>query len=83
MLHLLRNQEATGTTAENAEQPGLSERERDVLRGLVDGLAYKQVADRLGISIDTVRTHVRGLYKKLQVHSVAEAVTRALRERLI
>lgn len=63
--------------------PALSEREREVLRGLVDGLAYKQVADRLGISIDTVRTHVRGLYKKLQVHSVAEAVGRALRERLI
>lgn len=63
--------------------PPLSVRERDVLRGLVDGLAYKQVADRLDISIDTVRTHVRGLYKKLQVHSVAEAVGRALRERLI
>lgn len=83
VLHLLRRQETTGATAENAAEPGLSERERDVLRGLVDGLAYKQVADRLGISIDTVRTHVRGLYKKLQVHSVAEAVTRALRERLI
>jgi len=63
--------------------PPLSERERAVLRGLVDGLAYKQVADRLGISIDTVRTHIRGLYKKLQVHSVAEAVSRALRERLV
>lgn len=63
--------------------PALSEREREVLRGLVDGLAYKQVADRLGISIDTVRTHIRGLYKKLQVHSVAEAVGRALRERLV
>jgi DNA-binding NarL/FixJ family response regulator len=62
---------------------GLSERERDVLRGLVQGLAYKQVADKLGISLDTVRTHVRGMYKKLQVHSVAEAVSRALRERLI
>jgi DNA-binding NarL/FixJ family response regulator len=62
---------------------GLSERERDVLRGLVQGLAYKQVADKLGISLDTVRTHVRGMYRKLQVHSVAEAVSRALRERLI
>jgi DNA-binding NarL/FixJ family response regulator len=62
---------------------GLSTRERDVLRGLVQGLAYKQVADRLGISLDTVRTHVRGMYRKLQVHSVAEAVSRALRERLI
>jgi DNA-binding NarL/FixJ family response regulator len=63
--------------------PLLSDRELDVLRGLVDGLAYKQVADRLGISIDTVRTHVRGLYKKLHVHSVGEAVSRALRDRLL
>jgi len=62
---------------------GLSERERDVLRGLVQGLAYKQVADHLGISLDTVRTHVRTTYRKLQVHSVAEAVSRALRERLV
>jgi DNA-binding NarL/FixJ family response regulator len=81
VLHLLRGQEEPSRAAEDTT--GLSERERDVLRGLVDGLAYKQVADRLGISIDTVRTHVRGLYRKLQVHSVAEAVTRALRERLI
>lgn len=63
--------------------PPLSQREREVLRGLVAGLAYKQVADQLGLSIDTVRTHVRGLYRKLQVHSVAEAVVRALRERLV
>lgn len=63
--------------------PPLSQREREVLRGLVDGLAYKQVADQLGLSIDTVRTHVRGLYRKLQVHSVAEAVVRALREGLV
>ena len=61
---------------------GLSERERDVLRGLVHGLAYEQVAERLGISIDSVRTHVRSVYRKLQVHGVAEAVGRALRERL-
>ena len=63
--------------------PPLSQREREVLRGLVDGLAYKQVADHLHLSIDTVRTHVRGLYRKLQVHSVAEAVVRALRDGLV
>jgi DNA-binding NarL/FixJ family response regulator len=83
VLQLLRHQEGATPGTSSGAGPSLSERERDVLRGLVDGLAYKQVADRLGISIDTVRTHVRGLYKKLQVHSVAEAVTRALRERLI
>ncbi len=58
---------------------GLTGREREVLDCLVDGLPYKQVASRLGISIDTVRTHVRSIYSKLQVHSVVEAVTLALR----
>lgn len=67
----------------SAPAPGLSPREQAVLALLVDGLAYKQVAAQLGIGIDTVRTHIRGLYKKLQVHSVAEAVARALREGLV
>jgi len=59
---------------------GLTAREREVLSCLVDGLPYKQVASRLGISIETVRSHVRSIYSKLQVHSVVEAVTLALRQ---
>lgn len=61
----------------------LTEREQQVLRGLVEGLSYKQVGDVLGIGLGTVRTHVTGIYRKLQVHSVAEAVGRAVRERLV
>jgi DNA-binding NarL/FixJ family response regulator len=61
----------------------LSPREQDVLRGLVRGLGYKQIADECGTSLDTVRTHVRNMYRKLQVHSVAQAVGRAIRERLV
>lgn len=61
----------------------LTEREQDVLRRLVQGLSYQRVADDLGISLDTVRTHVRRVYSKLQVHSVAQAVSRALREGLV
>jgi DNA-binding NarL/FixJ family response regulator len=60
----------------------LTERERDVLRGLVEGFSYKQVAAELRISAETVRSHVKGIYRKLQVHNVAEAVSRAVRERL-
>ena len=60
----------------------LSERERDVLRALVRGLAYKQVAAELALSIDTVRTYIRRIYMKLQVHSATEAVARAVREGL-
>lgn len=61
----------------------LTQREQDVLKGLVRGMAYQQVADSLGISIETVRTHVRNVYGKLQVHSVAEAVSYAIRNRLV
>ena len=61
----------------------LTEREQDVLRCLVQGLAYKTTAARLDISVDTVRSHVRSIYRKLQVHSVAQAVSRALRDGLV
>jgi DNA-binding NarL/FixJ family response regulator len=61
----------------------LTEREQQVLRALVEGLSYKQVSDVLGISLGTVRSHVVAVYRKLQVHSVAEAVGRAIRERIV
>ncbi len=60
----------------------LTAREKDVLRCLVRGLSYGDAATSLGVSLDTVRTHVRGIYQKLQVHSVAQAVARAVREGL-
>lgn len=84
VLDLLRHG-GTGASTILAGRDGgfeLSDREREVLRCLVEGMAYKQIAENLDISIDTVRTHIRRIYKKLQVHSVAEAVSRALRERL-
>jgi len=61
----------------------LSNREHEVLTCLVDGMSYKEVGAALFISIDTVRSHIRHLYRKLRVHSVAEAVSRALREGLV
>jgi DNA-binding NarL/FixJ family response regulator len=59
------------------------EREQQVLQCLVKGLSYKQSADHLSVSTDTVRTHIRGVYRKLQVHTVAEAVARAIREKIV
>ncbi len=85
VLDLLRG-EAGGRAAGRTAAPGrldLTDREQEVLRCLVQGLAYKQAAARLGISIDTVRAHVRSIYGKLRVHSAAEAVGRAVRERLV
>lgn len=72
--------ERSGTTPAGLE---LTQRERDVLGCLVDGRSYKGCAQDLDISIETVRSHIRSIYSKLQVHSVAEAVGRALREGLV
>jgi DNA-binding CsgD family transcriptional regulator len=49
----------------------------------VRGRSYRHAAEDLGISLETVRTHIRHLYRKLQVHTVAEAVGLAIRRRLI
>jgi len=61
---------------------GLSDRERQILELLVEGLVMKQVAARLDISYHTVDTHIRNIYEKLHVRSRAEAVAKAVRERL-
>lgn len=61
----------------------LTPRESDVLGCLVRGMSYKAAADALGIGIETVRTHIRGVYRKLQVRNVAEAVSRALHDGLV
>jgi DNA-binding NarL/FixJ family response regulator len=61
----------------------LSEREKEVLSLLVKGNSYKMIADQCGISPFTVNAHIRKIYEKLQVHSVAEAVNKALTQRLV
>jgi DNA-binding NarL/FixJ family response regulator len=58
----------------------LSPRERSVLDGLAEGLAYKQIADQLGVSIHTVRNYIRRIYEKLHVCSRTEAVAKFLRQ---
>jgi DNA-binding NarL/FixJ family response regulator len=52
--------------------------EREFLEQLAKGYAYKEIADRLNISIDTVRSYVRTVYEKLHVHSRTEAVVKFL-----
>jgi DNA-binding NarL/FixJ family response regulator len=53
--------------------------EKDFLDQLANGYAYKEIADRMKISIDTVRSYVRTVYEKLHVHSRTEAVVKYLR----
>lgn len=52
----------------------LSRREQELLEQLSKGYRYKEIADKLFISIETVRTHIRNIYEKLQVNSRAEAL---------
>ena len=61
----------------------LSARELDIIKGLVSGYSYKLIADDLHISIDTVRSHIRHIYDKLQVNSKTEAILKAMQEGLV
>jgi DNA-binding NarL/FixJ family response regulator len=66
-----------GTADKELEK--LSKREREVLDHLSQGIPYKEIADVLQLSIDTVRMHIKGIYAKLHVHSRGEAVAKYLR----
>jgi len=62
---------------------GLSEREKEVLTLLAQGNNYQQIGDQLFISVDTVRHHIKNIYKKLHVHTQSEAVAKAIRKKII
>jgi DNA-binding NarL/FixJ family response regulator len=66
-------------TERKAESSPLSEKEKEIVIGLVDGLSYKLIADRLNISIETVRFHIKNIYRKLHVHSKAEVISKSLK----
>ena len=67
---------ADGTSSSLA---GLTPGEKEFLNQLAKGYAYKEIADRMNISIDTVRSYVRTVYEKLHVHSRTDAVVKYLR----
>ena len=67
--------------AEAAHQ--LTPHEIRILKLLVEGHNYKTAADELDVSINTIRFHMRSIYEKLQVHSKSEAVSKALRHRIV
>ena len=70
-------------TNPTASEDILSVREREVLGLLVEGLNYRTIADRIFISPETVRNHIRNIYEKLHVHSRSEAVAKAIRQNLL
>jgi DNA-binding NarL/FixJ family response regulator len=68
---------------EAAPEYNLTAREKEVLSCIVDGLAYKMIADKLSISYETVRSHVKKIYEKLHVASLTEVVSKAMKERIV
>ncbi len=72
----------SGTSSENKKVDSsdvLTDREHEIVIALVDGLSYKLIADRMDISIETVRFHIRNIYRKLHVHSKAEVISKSIR----
>ncbi|MGB5289651.1 MAG: LuxR C-terminal-related transcriptional regulator [Ignavibacteriaceae bacterium] len=61
----------------------LSEREKEILSLLLDGLSKKQIAEKIFLSHHTVDSHLRNIYAKLEVHSRSSAISKAIREKLL
>ncbi len=72
----------TSFNAPTSPSAQLTDREREVLDQLCKGKSYKMVADALNITHDTVRHHIKNIYKKLEVHSVSEAILKTMKKKL-
>ncbi len=57
----------------------LTSKEKEIVATLTEGLSYKLIADKLSISMDTVRFHIKNIYRKLNVNSKAEVIGKAFR----
>jgi DNA-binding NarL/FixJ family response regulator len=73
----------SGTTFTKDESYNLTDREMEILKYLVEGMSYKAVAEKCFVSLDTVSSHVKNIYKKLQVHSKSEAVGKAIKGKIV
>jgi len=56
----------------------LTDREKEIVIGLVDGLSYQAIGNRMGITIETVRSYIKSIYRKLQVNSKSEVIRKSL-----
>lgn len=57
----------------------LTAKEQQVVAGMVDGLSYKMIAERLGVSLETIRHHIKNIYRKLHVNSKGEVIVKSLK----
>ena len=83
MAKLLVEEYAESKTVGGSEGQAISDRESEVLRLIAEGLSYKEMADRLGISVKTVETYRERIKEKLSLHSRAELVRYALEQGLL
>ncbi len=88
VLEMLRSPQETSHAAKlvndmHNDTLELSVRERELLQGLAEGEVYTSLAEKFFISPHTVRTHIRNIYKKLHVHTRAQAVRVALEKKLV
>ena len=77
VVQILRLDLCPGPATAGGGAQRLSAREVDVLRLLAQGCSYFEIGARLGVSVNTVTSHIKNSYRKLAVHSAAAAVTRA------
>lgn len=80
VLRLVNNQSKKNTPLSDFK---LTNREYEILSLMVQGLSYKMISQRCFISLPTVNSHIQNIYEKLQVHSVVEAVTKAIENRIV
>lgn len=78
---IIQNLQQLPSTEENKYH--LTPREKEILLALSQGNSFKMIAAQLFISIDTIRTHSKNIYEKLQVHTQIEAVSKAINEKLL
>ena len=74
VVDFFRREPALPASCAAVEDAGLGPREQQVLKFLVDGLSYKEIAGELGITSNTVGTHVQRIYEKLHVRSRREII---------
>lgn len=72
-----------GVSFSKEESYNLTDREKEILKFLVEGMSYKKVAEKCFISADTVSSHIKNIYRKLQVNSKSEAVGKAIKGKIV
>jgi DNA-binding NarL/FixJ family response regulator len=72
-----------GSETPSAEIPPLTPKELELLQHMAKGCSYIEAARRMSVSVSTVQTHIRNLYRKLDVHSQVQAVTKAQEQGII